>query len=162
MSTTYNELDRVLNELVDGTLTEAEEHRLAEILCTDATARRQYRQFMALHADLHWDYAAAAISQPETNQRSKQGQQRKWNVSRTWAAAAMLLVVVTGALLLTWKWRQGMAPNRPAIGRVVPLAGEVQLADRGKTQSITNETNLYTGSQHPRGRTRELGRTAIG
>jgi len=146
MSTTYNELDRVLNELVDGTLTEAEEHRLAEILCTDASARRQYRQFMALHADLHWDYAAAAVSQPETNQRSKQGQQRTRNIGRTWAAAAMLAVVVTGALLLTWNWRQDMDPNRPAIGRITPLAGDVQLEYGGRIQIVSQEAELGAGA----------------
>ena len=56
MNTTHNdELDRLLNELVDGTLSEVDEQRLAEILRADALARGQYRRFMALHADLHWD-----------------------------------------------------------------------------------------------------------
>ena len=97
MNTKHNdELDRLLNELVDGTLSEVDEQRLAEILRADALARGQYRQFMALHADLHWDYAAAAVSQPGTNGQSQQGRQhRKWNGGRTWAAAAMLLLAPT-------------------------------------------------------------------
>jgi hypothetical protein len=37
---------------------------LTEILRIDPAARRQYRQFMALHADLHWDDAVAAVMQP--------------------------------------------------------------------------------------------------
>ena len=56
------ELERLLNHLADGILSESDEVQLAEMLRTDAAARRQYRQFMALHADLFWDYAAAAIS----------------------------------------------------------------------------------------------------
>ena len=146
-STNENELERVLNELVDGTLKEADEQRLAEMLRTDASARRQYRQFMALHADLHWDYAAAAVSQLETNGRSHQGQQRKWkwNLRRTWAAAAMLLVMVTGVFLLTWQGRRGRDARGPAIGQIVPVAGEVQLADRGAARSITSEAELRSG-----------------
>jgi hypothetical protein len=55
-------LERLLNGLVDGALAEEEESQLAEMLRVDASARRQYRQFMALHADMHWDYATAAVS----------------------------------------------------------------------------------------------------
>ena len=63
MTSQSNEnLQRLLNGLVDGVLAEEEESQLADILRTDASARRRYRRFLALHADMHWDYATAAVS----------------------------------------------------------------------------------------------------
>lgn len=142
-----DDLDRVLNELVDGMLTEADEQRLAEWLRTDASARRQYRHFLALHADLHWDYAAAVVSEPETHWQSEQGQRsQRWNARITWTVAGLLLVALTGVSLLAWHWRAHLRLERPAIGNIVPLAGEVTVADGKKIQAISQEAQLRLGS----------------
>ena len=148
MNATYdNELDRVLNELVDGTLTEADEQRLVEMLRSDASARRQYRHFMALHADLHWDYATAIVSEPEVHGQSEQVQRwNRWNARTAWAVAGLLLVAVTGGFLLAWQWRGHLRLDRPVIGHIVPLAGEVQLADGKNTQAISQEAELCAGA----------------
>ena len=51
------ELLALLNTLADGTLSEAEKRRLSELLERGEPARRMFREFAALHAGLHWDYA---------------------------------------------------------------------------------------------------------
>jgi anti-sigma factor RsiW len=58
-------LEELLNSLLDETLSEADEARLAGMLTESATARTRYREWMELHAALHWDYAAAASNHPE-------------------------------------------------------------------------------------------------
>lgn len=142
-----DKLEALLNQLVDGTLTRDDELALAEILRGDAAARRQYRRFMALHADLHWDYATAVVSQPDTNSRERRnGCGWKWNVRSSRTAAALLLLAVTGGLLLTWRWWDGADRARPVIGQVTRLAGEVLLEDRGEVQEISHEADLHAGA----------------
>jgi ferric-dicitrate binding protein FerR (iron transport regulator) len=147
MSTARDEeLDRLLNELVDSTLTEVDERRLEAMLRGDASARRQYREFMALHADLHWDYAAAAISPPERSGQAEHGRQRtKWNVSIAWAAAALLLVLATGVFLSTGNRRGDVVDEQPVIGQITPLAGDIQLGYGATIQAISQETELRAG-----------------
>ncbi len=138
-----NRLEALLNQSVDGTLRDDEERQLAELLRTDAAARRQYRQFMALHADLHWDYASATVSQPEANNRTgRERSARKRNVHSYGVAAAVLLLTIAGGVLLTWRLRGGADGDRPVIGRLTRLAGEVQVVDRGKTQAVKQDVDL--------------------
>ena len=54
------DLEGLFNRLADGLASEADERTLAELLRVSAEARRAYREFMALHSALHWDYVAAA------------------------------------------------------------------------------------------------------
>jgi ferric-dicitrate binding protein FerR (iron transport regulator) len=49
----------LFNRLADGLSTAEDEQQLAEVLRRSADARRAYREFMALHSALHWDYVAA-------------------------------------------------------------------------------------------------------
>ena len=58
--TTDADLEGLFNRLADGLASEADERTLAELLRVSAEARRAYREFMALHSALHWDYVAAA------------------------------------------------------------------------------------------------------
>lgn len=60
----FAELEALMNDAVDDQLDEAGRRRLNEMLLADATAREWYLVFMRLHADLHWDYAAAANAAP--------------------------------------------------------------------------------------------------
>jgi len=62
--TTDADLEALFNRLADGLSSEEDERRLAELLRSDPGARRAYREFMALHSALHWDYAAAALPEP--------------------------------------------------------------------------------------------------
>jgi hypothetical protein len=53
-------LERLMNQIVDGGLSDAEELQLETLLHDNSTARDRYLRFMMLHADLMWDYGAAA------------------------------------------------------------------------------------------------------
>lgn len=52
-----DDLATLLNTLADGTLSDAEELRLREILEGSPAARQAFREFATLHAGLYWDYA---------------------------------------------------------------------------------------------------------
>lgn len=52
--------EELFNRLVDGLASNADERTLAKLLHGSAEVRRAYREFMALHSSLHWDYVAAA------------------------------------------------------------------------------------------------------
>ena len=64
MNSTTADLEALFNCLVDGLASEEDERRLSELLRGDPEARRAYREFMSLHSALHWDYVAAAVSEP--------------------------------------------------------------------------------------------------
>lgn len=139
-ATQDDRLDNLLNDLADGTLSHDDEEQLAELLRTDARARRRYRHFMALHADLHWDYAAAVVSLPEANveaRREKSG--GPWRARHLWTASAVLLVIVAGGLIVTWGWRDVPDRGHPVIGRVTRLAGDVQIVDRDGVHALGRE-----------------------
>ena len=140
-------LESLRNDLADGTLSKEGESQLAEILRADGSARRLYRQFMALHADLHWDYAAAVVSQPEKRTEARRERPGwKWRAGQRWSAAALLLAAVLGGLLLNW--REEVAPDGegPVIGRLSPLAGEVQFVDGEEVRALSRASQLHTGA----------------
>ena len=56
--------ESLFNRLADGIASAADEQRLGELLRASPAARRAYREFMALHAGLHWDYVATASPEP--------------------------------------------------------------------------------------------------
>lgn len=94
-----DELERLLNGLADGVLGDEEEARLAEILRGDAVARRHYRQFMALHAGLMWDYAA--VASPPVEMPREVSQARHWR--NFWAAAAAVALIAGIAMFFAGK-----------------------------------------------------------
>ena len=139
------DLERLLNELVDGTLTADDERHLAEMLRADSSSRRDYRRFMALHADLQWDYAAAVVSQPDTlptasAKQAPTGMRAKWFV-----AAVVLFLAVSASLVLIWLLPSGSDTGQAVIGRIVPVAGEVKLMEDGQDHVVTQEAELRSG-----------------
>jgi ferric-dicitrate binding protein FerR (iron transport regulator) len=64
MNSTKAELEALFNRLADGIASEADEQGLGELLRSGPEARKAYREFMALHSALHWDYVAAASPEP--------------------------------------------------------------------------------------------------
>lgn len=52
------DIDELFNRLADGLASEADEQRLGELLRSSPQTRQAYREFMALHAALHWDFIA--------------------------------------------------------------------------------------------------------
>ncbi|QDU26598.1 FecR protein [Anatilimnocola aggregata] len=59
MNTIDGDLEALFNRLVDGIASEADEKQLGELLRSRPEVRRAYREFMSLHAALHWDFVAA-------------------------------------------------------------------------------------------------------
>lgn len=141
-----DELEGLLNKLADSSLMEDEERRLADILRTDAAARRQYRQFMALHADLHWDYAAAAVAEPNIPMPPRRWT-RAWKAigRHLWMAAGVLLVAMIGGFLLFQRPPRDSQAGRPVMGRLTRLAGVVQISDRQKVQEVRQDADLRAG-----------------
>jgi len=109
-----DELERLLNSLADGLLSEDEEARLADILRGDAAARRHYRHWMTLHAALMWDYAATAAGN-QTATPSK----RSW---RKAAAIAASLLVVAGLSLI---WLRSRDQHVQTVAWVEEVQGTV-------------------------------------
>ena len=143
MSSTGNtDLERLLNELVDDTLTEDDERYLADMLRANSSARRDYRRFMALHADLQWDYAAAVLSQPDTLPTAPAKQARTWMRVKWLVAAVVLFLAVFGSYVLTRLPPSGSDTGQAVIGRVVPVAGEVKLTEDGQDHVVTQEAEL--------------------
>lgn len=140
-------LESLLNDLADGTLSDEGELQLAEMLRADAAARRQYRQFLALHADLHWDDAVAVVSQPEKRiEVRREGAGWKWRAWHRWTAAILLLVLVAGGLLLHWRGNFAPDGEPPLIGRLSPLAGEVQIVSGEEVRAVSRESEVHTGA----------------
>jgi ferric-dicitrate binding protein FerR (iron transport regulator) len=96
-----DELERLLNGLADGLLSEDDEARLADILRRDAAARQHYRHWMTLHAAMMWDYAATAAENAgvQTATPSK----RSWRKAVAIAASVLLM----SGLALLWLRSQG-------------------------------------------------------
>lgn len=119
-----DELERLLNGLADGLLSEDEEARLAELLRGDAAARRHYRHFMTLHAGLMWDYAAAATPVGDIQPRTVRS---GWRSGFLALAAAVVLVASLATL-----WLPGRAPR--TIAQLEAASGAVSWSDDSGTQ----------------------------
>jgi len=110
----FTELDRLLNRLVDGGLSAADETQLDAWLRDDAAARDWYRRFMLLHADLQWDHGVsvglvshekAAVTAAAVSVLSREPTRWMWSSfakpAAMWLAVGLLVV----GLLLSWRLR---------------------------------------------------------
>ncbi len=126
-----NDLDGLLNSLADGLLTPEEEARLAEILKSDAAARRRYRQFMGLQASLMWDYAALATPASEVAPMRETVKSRRWPV--IWAMAATIVFAATLAAI--WIPRHSKDPISSVV-ELVSATGAVSWSDDSGNQRV--------------------------
>lgn len=136
------ELEGLLNALADGELDPGREICLAGILRGDAGARRHYRRFMAMHAALHWEYAAAAAPQATVRHGSRWG---------TFEHIALAASVVAAAILGGLLFRSHLLGTSPIV-TVVATTGSlswmgadgsarVGLADGVRVEAGTFETD---------------------
>ncbi len=126
---TNDELDALLGQLADDLLDEHGHARLGDLLAAGAEARRRYRAFMALHAALHWDYAAAARTQADDAIAAAQQAPRR----RSWpmiAAAAAVLMAALGLGL----WSFAGAP--PSLIATSEVAGGVLTWTDGASRRV--------------------------
>ena len=107
------DLEAILNRLADGMATAEDEQRLGELLHTSPEARRAYREFMALHSALHWDYVAAVspeLSPPATVLAPPS--RARWMAA--FFAGAMLATTAAVAVVVFWP-NHPTDPEKPAV-----------------------------------------------
>jgi ferric-dicitrate binding protein FerR (iron transport regulator) len=132
------ELEGLLNRLVDDQLDEAGTTRLQDVLRVDAAARRRYRQLLALHAGLQWDYVAAVREVQSLDQRWARVPVRRW-IPWFGALAAALLFTVTLAL---WP---GYAP--PFVMTISSVSnGSLTWSDGKRQHALTGEDGALPGT----------------
>ena len=130
------ELERLLNQLSDDLISEAEEAQLADILRHDPAARRYYRQWLNLDASLTWDYASVAVS-PEEGGKPIVKRQPLSARYRLVLAASILLVTGFG---LYWLLHQ---PDRdPPIAWVEEVQGTVWWTNGNQESLAEQRTRL--------------------
>lgn len=118
---TNNELEALFNRLADGLASAEDERRLGEVLRADSSARRAYREFMALHSALHWDYVAAATPElPHASTLPSAVSPRR--LRATWFAAFGAGVLFASAFAVALFLFQPVPPSLPQ-----PASNPVQL-----------------------------------
>lgn len=148
------EFESLLALAADAELDEAQEMRLAEILRDDPAARPLYFDYFELHAELHWDYAAASMA-PQDMARSdtaphgvalSESAVPRWrNRGRLWATA---LAVAAAVLAIIGVWLRPFTRSTPiAIAELVSVDGAVSWTD-GRGQQ---RTGLVAGTRLPAG-----------
>ncbi len=120
MSPIDTDLDALFNRLADGIASEADEQRLGEVLRTSPAARRAYREFMALHSALHWDYVAGAAP-PPTPTMSQPSTLAPMRTRGGWVAAFLAGIAVATAaavaIAVFWPERGTNSEKSPAVAK---------------------------------------------
>jgi len=101
MNSITPDIQDILNRLADGISSEEDEKRLGEWLRSGPQARKHFRDFMALHSELHWDYVLASkpeeFSVPEVTEVSSPLPLFGWFT--TFATGAVLAAFIVWAVL---------------------------------------------------------------
>jgi ferric-dicitrate binding protein FerR (iron transport regulator) len=114
------DLAALLNTLADGTLSDAEELRLREILEGSPAARQAFREFATLHARLYWDYATLLtpglppLSETWPDETRPEAAGHGHALRRT---AAMLVATAMAVASAVSVWLFLMPPARPPADR---------------------------------------------
>jgi ferric-dicitrate binding protein FerR (iron transport regulator) len=98
----HEELVALLNTLADDSLAEADERRLRELLDRGEPARRVFREFAALHAGLHWDYATLLDPRLQPPSASPERGAGRWPPIRRAAAVLTAAALAGAATALVW------------------------------------------------------------
>ena len=120
MNVIDTDFESLFNRLADGIASEVDEQRLGEVLRSSPEARRAYREFMALHSALHWDYVVGAApdatptpSQPSTLTPSR--------TRAGWVAAFLAGIAVATAaavaIAVFWPERGTNSEKSPAVAK---------------------------------------------
>jgi ferric-dicitrate binding protein FerR (iron transport regulator) len=119
----HDELATLLNTLADGTLTEADELRLREILEGSQAARQAFREFATLHAGLYWDYATLLTPGLPPPGETRSGETRPNETTPDCAGpghsirrtAAMLAAAAMAVATAVAVWLFLISPARPPV-----------------------------------------------
>jgi ferric-dicitrate binding protein FerR (iron transport regulator) len=107
MTGELTEVELLFSRIVDGVQSPHDEERLAELLQSDADARRIFRRLTRLHSSLHWGYAAAIV--PDASAPAPTS-------GRAWLPyAAAIAIFLAAAAMTTAAWLSGVGePDRAA------------------------------------------------
>ena len=112
----------LFNRIADGVQSEDDEQQLLDLLGRRPEARREFREFMALHSALQWDYAALSPHAMSPAAQDRRAARPRWLVAAF--ASGVLLAAGTAAILFT-NFIAAIQPRRfPAhsMAAVQPLA----------------------------------------
>lgn len=136
-----DELQSLCEAVIENTLTEAQRHRLEELVVTNAEARKFYVAYMHQHGSLHWSSGDPSLLQRPSRETAtpapaRSSARRRWLVGLATLAAAVMVAV--GGWLL-WpakhatlasskgcKWEEGTLPTETGA-RLGP--GRLRLAE---------------------------------
>jgi len=118
------DIEELLNRIVDGLATEDDELRLAEWLRSGSEARKVYRQFMALHSALHWDYVAAVAPKPAPTPIAPQ-RLNLFSRATFISAAAIAAVIVLGIIITPDPVKEVQPVNQSLVPIEAQLVNEV-------------------------------------
>ena len=111
----------LFNRIADGVQSEDDAQQLLDLLGRSPEARREFREFMALHSALQWDYAALGPHAMPPVERAHRTARPRWLAT---AFASGVLVAAAAASLLFTSFIAAIQPRRfPADHPAVePLA----------------------------------------
>ena len=112
----------LFNRIADGVQSEGDEQQMLDLLGRSPEARREFREFMALHSALQWDYAALAPHAMPLAEPDRAAARPRWLVA---AFATGVLVAGAAASLLFTNFIAAIQPRRIPADRtavVEPLA----------------------------------------
>jgi hypothetical protein len=112
----------LFNRIADGVQSEGDEQQLLDLLGRSPEARREFREFMALHSALQWDYAALAPHAMPPKEATRASTRPRWLVA---SFTSGVLVAAAAAVLLFTNFIAAIQPRRIPADRtaaVEPLA----------------------------------------
>ena len=99
----------LFNRIADGVQSEGDEQQLLDLLGGNHEARREFREFMALHSALQWDYAALGPHAMPPIAPHRKPARPRWLVA---AFASGVLVAAVAASLLFTNFIAAIQPRR--------------------------------------------------
>lgn len=123
------ELEAIFNRVADEIASDADELRLGELLRSDPGARKAYREFMALHSALHWDYVAA-VAPAQAPKMDSPELASAVGLRTGWLAAFLAGLIVAGIV--------GVAVMRPGPPTIIerPLDPDPRPGDTRRGEEI--------------------------
>ena len=142
MTTELSEVELLFSRIVDGVPSPRDEERLAELLQSDAEARRSFRRLTRLHSSLHWGYAAAVVPDASARPAAPAASGRTWL-----PYAAAIALVVAAAATTTAAWLSGVGqPDRAADAARIGTVTQTQfLADENGRKPWNAGDAVHTG-----------------
>jgi len=134
----------LVEQLLQGTATEAQLEQLRESLRTSSEARRFYLHYMNLHSALRRRFAFAVEDEAATDDSSREAQSRPKTqraVRRLWIGAGVVALMILAALVFLLR-------DTPNLATIAEVSGAVEWTGAGGqvVTSLTPGTTLDGGT----------------